>query len=54
MQVDVIKHVESGVKYILVAGSELPSNAYVYIRRNISEKEAQALVPTKKLTKERC
>lgn len=48
--VDVIKHIESGVKYVIPAGDPLPSNAYTRIRTNISQDEAARYVPNSRLT----
>lgn len=47
--VDVIKHKESGVKYVIAAGDPLPSDAYIRLRTNISPDEAEQYVPSSRL-----
>lgn len=48
--VDVIKHVESGLKYVIPAGDPLPSGAYIRLVQNVSQDEAALYVPKSKLT----
>lgn len=51
--VDVIKHSETGKKYIIPHDDPLPSNAYVYLARDISENEAARYFP-KQESKAKC
>lgn len=48
--VDVIKHKETGTKYVIPAGDPLPSDAYIRLVPNISQDEAARYVPNSKLT----
>lgn len=51
--VDVIKHKETGRKYIIPSGDPLPSDAYIRLAISISLKEAQRYVPPKLNIKEK-
>jgi len=51
--VDVIKHKETGRKYIIPSGDPLPSDAYVRLISSISLDEAQKYVPKKLSPKEK-
>lgn len=52
--VDVIKHVETGRKYKIPHGDPLPSDAYIYLERNISPDEAAKYFPQEQQAKAKC
>jgi len=52
--VDVIKHIETGRKYIIPSGDPLPSSAYTRIRESISEVEAAKYTAPKLNPKSKC
>jgi len=52
--VDVIKHIETGRKYIIPSGDPLPSSGYRRIRESISEDEAAKYTTPKLNPKSKC
>lgn len=50
----IIKHVETGEKYIVYQGEPLPSNAYIFIRKDITLSEANKYITPRANKKQRC
>lgn len=52
--VDIIKHIETGRKYIIGHGDPLPSNAYIRLIENITKDEAKKYTSPQNKNKKKC